>query len=170
MFEDFVSIGRIDEEFVANLLVSAKGGTVAVSSEEDDIHNHVDFWWTPANSSKRIGIDVKGLKRIRRNDSRINDVDTWVETMNVLGKPGWVYGDATYIAFRRIGKVVFVLREALAKFVETEIAGKPLVGRNPMCCYVPYRRANSFPPRLDIITLVPLDDIEALAEFVIPHR
>ena len=170
MFEGFVSTGRLDEEFVAKLRVAAKGGTVAVSSEEDDIHNHVDFWWTPSNSSLRMGVDVKGLKKIRRNDSRVNDNDTWIETMNVRGKPGWVYGKATYIAFRRIGKVVFVERKALAKFVETKIAGKPLVGRNPMCCYVPYRRANSFPPRLDVITLVPLDDIEAISEFVIAHR
>lgn len=170
MYEDFVSSGRIDEKFVAQLLTEVKGGTVVAASENDDIHNHVDLWWTPPSSSQRIGIDVKGLKKIRRNDSRVNDTDTWVETMNVLGQPGWVYGKAKYIAFRRIGKVVFVVREVLAKFIESKIAGKQLVGYNPMCCYVPYRRANCSTPRLDIITLVPLDDIEELAEFVIPHR
>ena len=169
MFENFVTAGRVDEEFVAKLLVANRGGTVTISSEEDDIHNHIDFWWTPANSSHRLGIDVKGLKKIRRNDFRVNNVDTWIETMNVLGQPGWVYGKATYIALRRIGKVVFVARETLARFIEDKIAGKPLVGRNPMCCYVPYRRANGFPPRQDIITLVPLDDIESLAEFIITH-
>ena len=169
MYEGFVSNGRIDEKFVAKLLIDAKGGTVAVSSEDDDIYNHIDFWWTPPNSSQRIGIDVKGFKKIRRNDLRVNDTDTWIETMNVKGQPGWVYGKATYIAFRRTGKVVFVLREALAKFIESKIDGKPLERRNPMRCYIPYRRANCSTPRLDIITLVPLDDIEALAEFVIPH-
>ena len=170
MFEGFVAAGRVDEAFVAKLLLASKGGKIEPSSSEDDIQNHVDFWWTPNGTTASLGVDVKGLKKIRRNDFRINDVDTWIETMNVLGKPGWVYGKATYIAFRRIGKVLFVRREILANYIEGKIARKPLVGRNPMCCYIPYRRANSFPPRLDIITLVPLDDIEAIAEFVIPHR
>lgn len=166
MFENFVIAGHADEKFVANLLKENKGGTVMVSSEEDDIHNHVDLWWTPVNSAQRIGIDVKGLKKISRTDSRVNNVDTWIETMNVQGNPGWVYGKATYIAFRRIGKVVFVARNVLARFIQDKIVGKPIVGRNPKHCYVPYRRAN----RLDIVTLVPLDDIEAFAEFVITHH
>lgn len=170
MFESFVTAGRVDEEFVAKLLVAAKGGRVVPSTSEDDIQNHVDFWWTPNGATQSLGVDVKGLKKIRRNDFRVNNTDTWIETMNVQGNPGWVYGKATYIAFRRIGKVLFVKREALAHYIEEKIAGKQIVGRNPMCCYVPYRRASSFPPRLDIITLVPLDDIEALAEFIIPHR
>lgn len=170
MFESFVAAGRVDEEFVAKLLLDAKGGKIIHSTSEDDILNHIDFWWTPNGSSESLGVDVKGLKKIRRNDFRINDVDTWIETMNVLGKPGWVYGKATYIAFRRIRKVLFVKRQTLASYIEGKIAGKSLVGKNPMCCYVPYRRANSFPPRLDIITLVPLDDIEDIAEFVIPHH
>ena len=170
MFEGFVAAGRADEEFVARLIVATKGGNVVPATSEDDIQNHVDFWWTPNGGTQRFGVDVKGLKKIRRNDYRVNDTDTWIETMNVLGQPGWVYGKATYIAFRRIGKVLFVRREALARYVETKIAGKQIVSKNPMCCYIPYRRASSFPPRMDVITLVPLDDIESISEFVIAHR
>ena len=47
MFEGFVTAGRVDEEFVAKLLVASKGGRVVPSTSEDDIQNQVDFWWTP---------------------------------------------------------------------------------------------------------------------------
>ena len=168
MWESFVDAGRSDEEYVARQILANYGGTIMPSTRVEDMHDHVDFWWTMTDGT-RVGVDVKGLKKRSRNDPRVNDEDTWIETMNVHGEPGWVYGKATYIAFRRLRKTLLVERETLAAYIEGKIAGKELWGRNPHCCYVPYRRASTFPPRLDIITLVPLDDIEQIAAATLPN-
>ena len=169
MWESFVIAGKADETFVARQLMREIGGRIEPATEAEDIYDHVDFWWIQPDGS-RLGVDVKGLKKLGRNDPRVNDVDTWIETMQVNGRPGWVYGKATYVAFRRLKSTLFVRREKLASWIESKIAGKKLWTVNPRCCYVPYRRASSYPPRLDIITLVPLDDLESIAAFSLGVR
>ena len=165
-WEFFVAQGRGDEAFVAKQLVEKVGGSIVPATSDEDIYNHVDFWWVKPDGS-RLGVDVKGMKKRSRNDLRPDNDITWLELQNVNGGPGWLYGSAKYIAFRRIGLTVFVDRAVLASYAERLIAGKQVVTIRPQVCGIPYTRSRW--NRNDITVMVPLDDMQALAEFTLPN-
>ena len=54
------------------------------SSMSEDINMHIDYW------HEEIGVDVKG--------NNLPD-EIWVEMKNVRGDNGWLFGEATTIAF-----------------------------------------------------------------------
>jgi len=165
-WESFVVAGRTDEAFVAKQLVSRMGGSITISTQEEDTQSHVDFWWHKTDGSI-VGVDVKGMRKRSRYDLRPDNDITWLELQNVLGMPGWLYGKAKYIAFRRIGLTAFVDRATLATYAEKLVAGKKVVDVRPSVCGVPYTRSKW--GRNDITVMVPLDDMEKLAEFVLPN-
>lgn len=159
--------GKLSETFVSKLLLKAKGGTVTNATEMTDIHDHIDIWWNPdIETDECIGIDVKGMRKVCRNDDRPSNIYTWLETKNVLGRNGWVYGKAKFIAFIREYKVLFVEREKLIPYIEGKIANKTVVIRDKQQseCFVPYTRVG----KKDVIVLVPLDELEELSTFIIP--
>lgn len=166
-WELFLAAGRADEAFVARQLVSLRGGTINVATQEEDAQDHVDFWWHKPDGTI-VGIDVKGMRKRSRNDFRPNNDITWLEFQNVLGTRGWLYGEAKYIAFRRIGLTVFVDRAVLASYAERLVAGKPIVDVRPLVCGIPYTRRKW--GRNDITVMVPLDDVQRLAEFILPNE
>ena len=164
-WELFLAAGRVDEAFVAKQLVSHLGGTIDVATQEVDIQDHIDFWWRKPDNAV-VGIDVKGMRKRSRSDPRPDNDITWLEFQNVLGARGWLYGKAKYIAFRRIGLTAFVDRVTLASYAERLVAGKQVVDVRPAVCGIPYTRRRW--GRNDITVMVPLDDVQALAEFVLP--
>ena len=162
----FVAAGRVDEAFVAKQLLEQMGGRVTPATNEEDIYSHVDFWWDNADGN-RVGVDVKGMKKRSRYDSSPDNDITWLELQNVNGKPGWLYGSAKYIAFRRTGITVFVDRNVLVDYAERLIAGKQVVTVRPQVCGVPYTRSRW--NRNDITVMVPLDEVQKLAEFCLAN-
>lgn len=170
-YEHFVTEGRVDERLAARSILHALGGRMAWATEREDVEDHVDLWWTRRcgsdGSTLRCGIDVKGMRKLSRGDAEPSNDITWLETRNVHGKPGSLYGKATYIAFIRIGKVLVVDRRKLLSFALAKIEGKPVVVDRPNACYVPYSRIRW--GRDDITFMARLDDIEAIAEFVVPR-
>ena len=164
-WQEFVAAGRIDEAHVAKQLETQVGGTVRIATPNEDIYDHVDFWWTKPDGVI-VGVDVKGMKKRNRSDPRPDNDITWLELKNVHGDAGWLYGKATYFAFRRIGLTVFVNRQRLVCYAETVVRGKQVVDRRPAACGIPYTRSRW--GRNDVTVMVPLDDIQALAEFVLP--
>lgn len=165
-WETFVALGRQDESFVAKQVLSQLGGTIVVASQEEDVKDHVDFWWTKPNG-ERVGVDVKGMRKKSRSDLRPDNDITWLEFRNVLGEVGWLYGKAKYLAFRRIGLTVFVDRLKLVQYAENLVRGKQVVDVRPTLCGIPYTRKRW--GRNDITVMVSLDDIQALAEFILPN-
>ena len=170
-YERFVEDGRADEVLVARSVVSALGGSVEWATRYEDTEQHVDFWWRVPDKSHPgllaiIGVDVKGMRKIRREDAAPSNDITWLETRNVNGKPGSLYGKASYIAFVRIGKILLVNREKLLAFALEKIAGKTVSTDRPSCCYAPYSRVKS--GRNDLVFMARLDDIEAIAEHIVP--
>jgi hypothetical protein len=154
--------GLIDETFVMEAITHTLGGTCEKSSREEDMHQHIDFWW---NSPKkgRIGIDVKGVKKKNRQDKEVDDTIHWIEIQNVNGKKGWIYGSATYIAFRTLTQIIFVKTSVLQNWSEYRVLGKPLVYSNPKNCYTPYQRWR----RQDIVYKIPTEDLINLSDFII---
>ncbi len=165
-WQDFVAAGRNDEAFVARQLETQVGGMIRVATQAEDIYDHVDFWWTKPDGAI-VGVDVKGMKKRSRYDDRPDNDITWLEFRNVHGEAGWLYGKATYLAFRRIGLTVFVDRLRLVGYAEDMIRGKQVVDRRPVVCGIPYTRSRW--GRNDVTVMVPLDDVQALAEFVLPN-
>lgn len=154
--------GLIDENFVMEAVQSTLGGTCKKSTKEEDMKDHVDFWWDSPKMGV-IGIDVKGMKKKSRKDAEVDDTINWIELLNVRGNPGWIYGKSKYIAFRTKKNILFVKTEVLRVFANEKIVGKDLVFTNPKDFYVPYQRYG----RSDMVIKVPTSDLEKLADFTI---
>jgi len=100
-----------------------------------------------------LRFDVKGYKKLNRNDSNFQDDITWVEGKNVHGKDGWIKGKADYIVFERQKTWVCANRIELYDLVSKKLhENKYRKGKDVYCIY---QREN----RLDAITLVPFKDI-----------
>ena len=156
------SKGLIDETLVMEAVTHTLGGTCEKASRDEDIHQHIDFWWDSPKKG-RIGIDVKGIKKKNRKDKEVDDSIHWVEIQNVRGDKGWIYGDAMYIAFRTLTQIIFVKTSILRDLSEEKVMGKELVYSNPKSCYTPYQRWQ----RKDIVYKIPTEDLVKISDFII---
>ncbi|MBR6516117.1 MAG: hypothetical protein IKT40_04605 [Bacilli bacterium] len=156
--------GLADELFVMEAVEKTLGGKCKKSERNEDMFDHIDFWWDSPRKG-RIGVDVKGIKKHNRKDKIVDDSIHWIEMKNVRGNKGWVYGKAEYIAFRTLTKILFVKLTDLQKFSEEKINGKEVVNKNPSEFYVPYQRWQ----RQDLVFKCPTSDLEQLAEFSIEY-
>lgn len=161
-YESFYSKGKMDEEFVMECTKNTFGGTCERATRDEDMFDHVDFWWDSPKKG-RIGIDVKGIKKKKRSDKEGDDSINWIEIKNVNGNPGWIYGKATYIAFRTNNGILFVKNSKLIEYIEEKVDFKVLVYRNPKAFYIPYQRFG----RKDVVVMIPTSDLAELADFSI---
>ena len=136
--------GLKDEYFVMDAVSHTLGGDCKKSTQKEDRLNHIDFWWDS------------------RNDTFADDTIHWVEIQSVNGNKGWIYGDATYIAFRTFSQIIFVKNTVLQKISE-DVLKKELVFRNPKECYIPYQRWG----RKDIVYKIPTIDLINMSDFII---
>ena len=61
------------------------------STRDQDINEHWDVEINKSDLSLKV--DVKGLRKIDRNDSAPNEDYTWLEIKNVHGNVGWAYAN-----------------------------------------------------------------------------
>lgn len=162
--KEFYLSGRLDEDFVRDAITHTLGGETTRASKNEDVYDHVDFWWDSPKGG-RLGIDVKGMNKNKRSDASFDDTIHWLELQNVNGNLGWLYGKADYIAFRTLSKIIFVKREKLLSFALECVKNKEVVYDTPKECYVPYKRKKW--GRDDLSLKVKNDDIEKLADFCI---
>lgn len=160
--KEMYKAGIEDENFVMEAVEHTLGGKCEKSTKNEDMFDHIDFWWDSPRKG-RIGIDVKGIKKSNRKDKIVDDSIHWIEIQNVRGNPGWIYGKSEYIAFRTFEKILFVKLVDLQKFAEDKTKGKEIVYSNPKEFYIPYQRYG----RQDKVFKCPTSDLEALAEFSI---
>lgn len=151
--------GLEDEKLVMEVTKRKFGGDVRKATRNEDVREHIDFWWISKDGNE-YGFDVKGVRKNKRSDKVFDDKINWIELQNVQGKPGWVYGNAKYIAFLTNESVLYVPRKKLALYVEEKIKGKALSTVNPSSCYIPYQRYG----RLDMIVKVPTSDLREIAK------
>ena len=146
----FLKSGKAVEQEFAKLFENTES-----SSVEEDIHEHWDILI-------KYKIDVKGLKKIRRNDSIVNENIHWVEIKSVKGLSGWLYSKETdYFAFETEDYWVIVEKSSLQEFIANKCKKKEY-SRVPQL-YKLYRREN----RLDVITLVKTIDLIYISETII---
>jgi hypothetical protein len=162
--KEFYKKGLIDESFVMDAVKHTLGGEVEKSSGNEDVRDHIDFWWDSPKKG-RIGIDVKGIKKNSRSDKKPDDTIQWLELQGVTGYPGWLYGKAEYIAFRTFTKIIFVKRDRLLSFALEKVKDKDVVYDTPKECYVPYKRKKWGRDDLSLKALT--SDLEEIADFCI---
>lgn len=117
------------------------------SSFSEDVNLHVDYWHDD------LGVDVKG--------NNLPD-EIWVEMKNVQGKPGWVFGEAEWIAFDipEAGGFVIVSRRELQDFCKTNVDFSGLVPKKEA-----YRKCYQRKDRQDLITKLVLEDLQTLPSY-----
>lgn len=121
------------------------------ATDDENINKHIDYHLYSQHDGY-LTVDVKCMKKISREDPEPQDKFVWVEFMNVRGKPGWLYGEAQFIAFETKDGFAVVDREKLVlhcnQHVNREInAYKPQDALNAV-----YRRNG----RRDSMTLLEL--------------
>ena len=137
---------------------------VRKSSLSEDRHKHIDFFLKQDHF--KYSVDVKARKKTNRDDAKVNDEWTWIEFKNVLGRKGWLYGEADYIAFERANDFLMVNRENLVKFCEDKVDLETMVSRAYQAEYKVYQRQG----RRDLITRVRMDDLANLEGNIILQK
>jgi hypothetical protein len=122
-------------------------GKVNFSTKEQDMHEHWDV-------SITMQIDVKAIKKDNENIH-------YVELKNVLGHPGWLYGEAHYFAFETIEYWILVDKIRLQEFIKVKCAAKEW-SQIPSFYKLTQRRE-----RQDIITLVKTMDLMFICDKII---
>ena len=140
--EEGRSVERVFSEVAAR-----RGINMVKGSRSDDMFRHIDFW------GGGEGYDVKAMKRIRRGMEQ-QDVLFYVELTNVNGYNGWLFGEATYIAFEMEGCFCIVDRARLTTVVKGVTTLLPLV------CKPTLHRVYSRVGRKDRLVLVDMEDIK----------
>tara|TARA_B100001939_G_scaffold325237_1_gene317830 strand:+ start:471 stop:935 length:465 start_codon:yes stop_codon:yes gene_type:complete len=130
-------------------LMDAKGKWCLPSTKEQNIYDHIDFW------IGEVGVDVKGNRHLEC---------CWLELKNVIGKDGWLKGNADYIVMDiiELKSFIFFLRTDLLdycqKITETTNDKKEF---NKF-----YTRAG----RKDLLVKVRYDDIKHLKKGVLNYE
>lgn len=150
----FLKEGKIKEVEASSLFKN-----VIFSNKETDINEHWDF------KSEGIKYDVKGLKRINRDDTMTNEFYHFIEIKNVKGKLGWLYGEADYFIFETNRYWVIVSKLHLQEFIKDNVT-KTYVNSPDEALYCLYKRDK----RQDVITLVTTIDLLFLATSIRPKR
>lgn len=147
--------GMLSEQMFAQMI--KKVGLKALpSSEQEDMFKHIDFYLYKDSISydkskissilHNTTVEVKSHKNVGRGNYAVGDKYALVETVNVRGNKGWLYGEANYIAFRYDDSFIIVPRTALISIVES--IPKRYVKRNTEAIGAFYKRGN------DEITLI----------------
>mgnify|MGYP003650210632 FL=1 len=137
---------------------------VLKSSLSEDRYKHIDFFLEQDHF--KYSVDVKARKKTNRDDAKVNDEWTWIEFKNVLGRKGWLYGEADYIAFERADDFLMVNRENLVKFCEDKVDLETMVSRAYQAEYKVYQRQG----RRDLITRIRMDDLTNLEGNIILQK
>ena len=146
--------GKTTEALFASTMSNA-GYTVTKSSTGEDIKAHIDFYIE--NEEGRFAVDVKGRRKLKKDDFP-EDID-WVflEVKNVAGNDGWLLGRADLIAFERDEGFVIVPRLELLEIAKKKCNLNDIAYKASAAQY----RAYSRPNRQDLITLVHINDLKS---------
>jgi len=144
-----LEIGQKAEGLFARI-AAQKGWRVAAASNYANINDHWDLLIEKGATKYRI--DVKGMKRLSRRDSDVQDEWIWIELHGVRERDrGWLYdGKAELMAFEKKDSFVIVKRDDLIELVERLVDMNATVYAAKAARYKVYSR----PGRPDRITMI----------------
>ena len=137
------------------------GYKIRSSTDDENRIKRVDFYLEKEGEIK--GVDVKARKKICGSDKKYNDFWTWVEFKNADGYPGWMYGDADYIAFEKEKYFLVVNTESLRNLAESVIdKSKEFVKSCEEAKYRVYQRRGE-----EELSLIKTSDIKKLKRIAV---
>lgn len=157
-YKQHLEIGKGVEEifsrsFAVHLGIPADA--IQKATEQEDRYDHYDLHYAG------MKIDVKGLRKLYRDDPEPSPEFHWIEFRNVQGRQGWLYGQADIFAFELELSFLCVRREILQEFIHSRCADKKQMRlREP---YTLYRRKD----RKDILTIARSLDLAQISDFII---
>lgn len=140
-------------EFRFSEAIKQLGLLCVKSSKIDDIKRHIDFYiYGPEGENLISTVDVKG-------ENQLNEI--WVELTNVRGDKGWLYGDATVIAFEtpELGGFSCVLTKHLVQYIEKNVSLDQVQKKDA------YKKIYTRKDREDRITLLCLEDLKRISSY-----
>jgi hypothetical protein len=150
-------MGEKAEDVFARI-AAQKGWKVTTASNYANINDHWDF--LIQKGAERYRVDVKGMKRLSRHDSGVQDNWIWIELHGVREHDrGWLYGGkADLIAFEKKGSFVIARRDDLIKLVEQLVDMNTIVHSAKDARYKVYSR----PGRPDRITMIETEKLASI--------
>lgn len=121
---------------------------VVPASYTQQIKEHIDY--IIYDSNKFFTVDVKAKKKFTKEDKEV-----WIEFKNVNGNKGWIYGNATMIAFERENDFILVGRSKLKDLCESLVDLNNPTKDKYNALYKAYTREN----RKDVISKIMFKDI-----------
>ena len=106
-----ISIEKIFKSYAENL-----GYEVREASQDDNMFKHIDLILTKGGET--FTVDVKARRTGTDKSKGYDDLWTVVEFKNTVGKPGWLYSKADFIAFERKDDFVCANTEELRTLCE----------------------------------------------------
>ncbi|MBC8263753.1 MAG: hypothetical protein H8E47_06485 [Anaerolineales bacterium] len=154
---DCLEIGQRAEAVFARIAVQ-KGWKVTAASNYANINDHWDLLIQKGTEGYRV--DVKGMKRLSRRDSNVQDEWIWIELHGVREHDrGWLYdGKAELMAFEKKGSFVIVKRDDLIKLVEQLVDLNTTIHSARAARYRVYSR----PGRPDRITMIETEKLKSI--------
>ena len=154
---DCLEIGEKAEDVFARIAIQ-KGWRVTAASNYANINDHWDLLIKKGAEGYRV--DVKGMKRLSRRDSDVQDEWIWIELHGVREHDrGWLYdGKAELIAFEKKGTFVVVMRNDLIKLVEQLVDMNTTVHSAKDARYKVYSRSG----RPDKITMIETEKLKSI--------
>lgn len=153
-------------ETIFKQLAEQKGYSVRVAGREEQF-SHVDFVLTKGDLTWRV--DVKGAKRKKRTDDKVDYSIIWCEIKNGNGGDGWLVKDqkgATTIAFELENEFVIVSRKDLLGLVKKICNLEKMVGQSKNALYCGYKRFG----RQDLLTLIKTEDLKQINHSIWPKN
>lgn len=141
-------------EVILKSIFETKGYETRDSTEHEDKYLHSDFFFKGKND-KWYTVDVKGMKKLNRQDANRQDVWTFVELLNTAGYPGWTIKGAYMIAFERENDFVLIRRADLKTFCDERVDQKTRASSAGDAKYICYSR----PRRKDLISMIKISDL-----------
>lgn len=140
--------GRLSELLFVSTAIE-DGWDVKKSTDYQDAVEHWDYRIEKDGESLRV--EVKGRKRIHREDRSYNDDFIPIEIVNCIGLPGWIYGEADVIAFHNGNRFIVAGRERIVGLLDAWLNDRFLPHPKP---FFKYNVRNS----MSVITLIYKED------------
>lgn len=128
---------------------------IKVSSKEEDINSHIDFFIRRNSDGAVFSVDVKAKRTLKKHEPASNIDWLYIEIKNTMGARGWIHGDADLIAFEREDCFLVVDRVSLLEFLMKRCDLTQRAVAASEAYYIAYTRDN----RSDLITMMNINDL-----------
>ena len=154
--KDSLELGERAENLFVSLAKNL-GWKVSPASKDENIDEHWDY--LIEKDALAFKVEVKSRKRISRDDDGTQSEFTWVELHGVRpADAGWLFGKADLIAFEKENSFILARKADLLAVVNEKVNLVAKVSEPKDAVYKIYKRDG----RKDKLTLLPMDDIEAV--------